>query len=208
MALNTIEEIIDDIRKGKMVILMDDEDRENEGDLIMAASMIRPEDINFMARYGRGLICLTLTRERCQQLKLPLMVSNTNDKHGTNFTVSIEAAQGVTTGISAYDRAITVRAAVAPNAGSEDIVQPGHIFPLMAHDNDFIVFPCVLEIRKVNHGQIHAYSTNNRNSFSPNKNLCIIREKSAVPVSISNRNYPYPARTLSDKSPSVTYWCT
>ena len=132
MALNTIEEIIDDIRQGKMVILMDDEDRENEGDLIMASSMVRPEDINFMARYGRGLICMTLTRERCQQLKLPLMVSDTNDKHGTNFTVSIEAAEGVTTGISAYDRAMTVRAAVAPNAKPEDIVQPGHIFPLMA----------------------------------------------------------------------------
>ncbi len=132
MALNSIEEIIDDIRQGKMVILMDDEDRENEGDLIMAASMVRPEDINFMARYGRGLICLTLTRERCRQLKLPLMVSNTNDKHGTNFTVSIEAAEGVTTGISAYDRAMTVRAAVAPNASADDIVQPGHIFPLMA----------------------------------------------------------------------------
>ena len=132
MALNSIEEIIDDIRQGKMVILMDDEDRENEGDLIMASSMIRPEDINFMARYGRGLICLTLTQQRCAQLKLPLMVSDTNDKHGTNFTVSIEAAQGVTTGISAYDRAITVRAAVAPNAGPDDIVQPGHIFPLMA----------------------------------------------------------------------------
>jgi 3,4-dihydroxy 2-butanone 4-phosphate synthase/GTP cyclohydrolase II len=132
MSLNSIEEIIDDIRQGKMVILMDDEDRENEGDLIMAASMVRPEDINFMARYGRGLICLTLTRERCQQLKLPLMVSDTNDKHGTNFTVSIEAAEGVTTGISAYDRAMTVRAAVAPNASASDIVQPGHIFPLMA----------------------------------------------------------------------------
>ncbi|MBE0511080.1 MAG: 3,4-dihydroxy-2-butanone-4-phosphate synthase [Chromatiales bacterium] len=132
MALNTIEEIIDDIRQGKMVVLMDDEDRENEGDLIMASSMVRPEDINFMARYGRGLICMTLTRERCQQLKLPLMVRDTNDKHGTNFTVSIEAAEGVTTGISAYDRAMTVRAAVAPNAQPEDIVQPGHIFPLMA----------------------------------------------------------------------------
>ncbi|MEJ2407242.1 MAG: bifunctional 3,4-dihydroxy-2-butanone-4-phosphate synthase/GTP cyclohydrolase II [Candidatus Thiodiazotropha sp.] len=132
MALNSIEEIIDDVRQGKMVILMDDEDRENEGDLIMASSMVRPEDINFMARYGRGLICMTLTRERCQQLNLPLMVSDTNDKHGTNFTVSIEAAEGVTTGISAYDRAMTVRAAVAPNATSKDIVQPGHIFPLMA----------------------------------------------------------------------------
>jgi len=132
MALDSIEAIIDDVRQGKMVILMDDEDRENEGDLIMASSMIRPEDINFMARYGRGLICMTLTRERCQQLSLPLMVSDTNDKHGTNFTVSIEAAEGVTTGISAYDRAMTVRAAVAPNATPEDIVQPGHIFPLMA----------------------------------------------------------------------------
>ena len=132
MQLNSIEEIIDDIRMGKMVILMDDEDRENEGDLIMAASLVRPEDINFMARYGRGLICLTLTRERCEQLRLPLMVSDTNDKHGTNFTVSIEAARGVTTGISAYDRAHTVRSAVAPNAKAEDVVQPGHIFPLMA----------------------------------------------------------------------------
>ncbi len=132
MALNSIEEIIEDIRQGKMVILMDDEDRENEGDLIMASSMIRPEDINFMARYGRGLICMTLTRERCEQLELPLMVSDTNDKHGTNFTVSIEAAEGVTTGISAYDRAMTVRAAIAPNAKPQDIVQPGHIFPLMA----------------------------------------------------------------------------
>jgi 3,4-dihydroxy 2-butanone 4-phosphate synthase/GTP cyclohydrolase II len=132
VALNTIEEIIADIRLGKMVVLMDDEDRENEGDLIMASSMVRPEDINFMARYGRGLICLTLTQERCKQLKLPLMVSDNNEKHGTNFTLSIEASQGVTTGISAYDRAITVRAAVAPNALPEDIIQPGHIFPLMA----------------------------------------------------------------------------
>jgi 3,4-dihydroxy 2-butanone 4-phosphate synthase/GTP cyclohydrolase II len=132
MALDSIEAIIEDVRLGKMVILMDDEDRENEGDLIMASSMIRPEDINFMARYGRGLICMTLTQERCRQLNLPLMVRDTNDKHGTNFTVSIEAAEGVTTGISAYDRAMTVRAAVAPNATPEDIVQPGHIFPLMA----------------------------------------------------------------------------
>lgn len=132
MPLNTIEEIIEDIRQGKMVILMDDEDRENEGDLIMAASLVRPEDINFMAKYGRGLICLTLTRERCEQLRLPLMVSDTNDKHSTNFTVSIEAARGVTTGISAYDRAHTVRTAVAPNARADDLVQPGHIFPLMA----------------------------------------------------------------------------
>ena len=129
---NTIEEILADIRAGKMVILVDDEDRENEGDLIMAASKVRPEDINFMARYGRGLICLTLTEQRCKQLRLPLMVSDTNDKHSTNFTVSIEAAEGVTTGISAYDRAVTVRAAVAPDAAAADIVQPGHIFPIMA----------------------------------------------------------------------------
>ncbi len=132
MPLNSIEEIIEDIRLGKMVILMDDEDRENEGDLIMAASLVRPEDINFMARYGRGLICLTLTRERCRQLRLPLMVSDNNEKHATAFTLSIEAAEGVTTGISAYDRAHTVRTAVAPAAVPEDLVQPGHIFPLMA----------------------------------------------------------------------------
>jgi len=132
MALNTIEEIIADIRQGKMVILMDDEDRENEGDLIMAGVKVRAEDINFMARYGRGLICLTLTRERCRQLRLPMMVNDNHSPYATNFTVSIEAAQGVTTGISAADRAITVRAAVAPNAKPTDLVQPGHIFPLMA----------------------------------------------------------------------------
>ncbi|THB70462.1 MAG: 3,4-dihydroxy-2-butanone-4-phosphate synthase [Gammaproteobacteria bacterium] len=132
MALNTVEEIVEDIRQGKMVIIMDDEDRENEGDLLMAASKVRPEDINFMARYGRGLICLTLTQERCEKLKLSLMVEKSDCKHGTNFTVSIEAAEGVTTGISAEDRAKTVQAAVAPDACADDIVQPGHIFPLMA----------------------------------------------------------------------------
>ncbi len=132
MMLNTTEELIEEIRQGRMVIMVDDEDRENEGDLLMAATRVRPQDINFMARYGRGLICLTLTRERCEQLRLPLMVSNTNAKHGTNFTVSIEAAQGVTTGISAADRAVTVRAAVAPDAVPTDLTQPGHIFPLMA----------------------------------------------------------------------------
>jgi len=115
-----------------MVILMDDEDRENEGDLVMAASHVRAVDINFMARYGRGLICLTLTRDRCEKLRLPLMVHNNGAQYGTNFTVSIEAANGVTTGISAADRAVTVRAAVASNAKPEDIVQPGHIFPIMA----------------------------------------------------------------------------
>ena len=130
--MNSIEEIIEDMRQGRMVILLDDEDRENEGDLMMAASMVRPDDINFMARYGRGLVCLTLTRQRCEQLRLPLMVDETNDNHSTNFTVSIEAARGVTTGISAADRARTVQAAVAPAARPEDIVQPGHIFPIMA----------------------------------------------------------------------------
>jgi 3,4-dihydroxy 2-butanone 4-phosphate synthase/GTP cyclohydrolase II len=131
-SLNTIDEILEDISHGRMVVLMDDEDRENEGDLIMAASKVRPEDVNFMARYGRGLICLTLTRDRCRQLRLPLMVSETDTDHGTNFTLSIEAAEGVTTGISAYDRAHTIRTAVAPDARPEHLRQPGHIFPLMA----------------------------------------------------------------------------
>jgi 3,4-dihydroxy 2-butanone 4-phosphate synthase/GTP cyclohydrolase II len=130
--VNSTEEIIDDIRQGRMVVIMDDEDRENEGDLVMAAVRVRPEDINFMAKYGRGLICLTLTRERCGQLRLPLMVSGIDSKHATNFTVSIEAASGVTTGISAADRARTILAAVAPEAKPTDLVQPGHIFPLMA----------------------------------------------------------------------------
>ena len=132
MQLNNIEEIVEDIKQGKMVVIMDDEDRENEGDLLMAASACTAEDINFMARYGRGLICLTLSEERCRQLRLPQMVDNTDDMHGTNFTVSIEAAEGVTTGISAADRAITVQAAVAEGASSQDIVQPGHVFPLKA----------------------------------------------------------------------------
>jgi 3,4-dihydroxy 2-butanone 4-phosphate synthase/GTP cyclohydrolase II len=134
MQLNTVEELIEDIRQGKMVILMDDEDRENEGDLVMAAPMVRPEDINFMATNARGLICLPLSEERCEQLNLALMVAgDTNSSsHGTPFTLSIEAAKGVTTGISAADRARTVQAAVASNARPQDIVQPGHIFPLKA----------------------------------------------------------------------------
>ncbi|MDX9740495.1 MAG: bifunctional 3,4-dihydroxy-2-butanone-4-phosphate synthase/GTP cyclohydrolase II [Gammaproteobacteria bacterium] len=129
---NTTEELIEEIHQGRMVVLMDDEDRENEGDLVMAASCVRAEDINFMARYGRGLICLTLTRERCEQLRLPLMVSDTNALQTTNFTVSIEAATGVSTGISAADRATTVLAAVKRDARPSDLTQPGHIFPLMA----------------------------------------------------------------------------
>jgi 3,4-dihydroxy 2-butanone 4-phosphate synthase/GTP cyclohydrolase II len=130
--LNSIEEILVDIAAGRMVVIMDDEDRENEGDLVMAAQSVRPEDINFMARFGRGLICLTLTAERCRQLRLPLMVSETHREHRTNFTLSIEAAEGVTTGISAHDRAHTVITAVQPDARPEDLRQPGHIFPVMA----------------------------------------------------------------------------
>ncbi len=132
MELSGIDEILEDIRAGKMAVIMDDEDRENEGDLIIAAECVRPQDVNFMARFGRGLICLTLTRERCRQLRLPLMVSDTDSAHRTNFTLSIEAAEGVTTGISAHDRAHTIRTAVAPQARPEDLRQPGHIFPLMA----------------------------------------------------------------------------
>ncbi|MGJ7457949.1 bifunctional 3,4-dihydroxy-2-butanone-4-phosphate synthase/GTP cyclohydrolase II [Halomonas sp. RA08-2] len=130
--LAPIEDLIEDIRQGKMVILMDDEDRENEGDLIMAAEKVQAEHINFMARYGRGLICLPMTRERCERLNLPLMVSDNGSGFATKFTVSIEAAKGVTTGISAADRARTVQAAVTRDATAADIVQPGHIFPLMA----------------------------------------------------------------------------
>ncbi|GJM13734.1 MAG: 3,4-dihydroxy-2-butanone 4-phosphate synthase [Pseudohongiella sp.] len=132
MKLNSIEEIIDDIRQGKMVILMDDEDRENEGDLIIAAERVSTADINFMATNARGLICLTLTHERCKYLKLPLMVNENNTPYNTNFTVSIEAATGVTTGISAADRARTIQVAVGRESVAEDIVQPGHIFPIMA----------------------------------------------------------------------------
>ncbi|WP_278378400.1 bifunctional 3,4-dihydroxy-2-butanone-4-phosphate synthase/GTP cyclohydrolase II [Stutzerimonas kunmingensis] len=132
MALNTAEELIEDIRAGKMVILMDDEDRENEGDIIVASECVTAEHINFMARFARGLICMPMSRERCELLKLPLMAPRNGSGFGTKFTVSIEAAEGVTTGISAADRARTVQAAVARNAVAEDIVSPGHIFPLMA----------------------------------------------------------------------------
>ena len=132
MKLNTTEEIIEDLRQGKMVVIMDDEDRENEGDLLMSAADVTADDVNFMARYGRGLICLTLTQQRCQQLNLPLMIHGTDVIESTNFTMSIEAAEGVTTGISASDRAVTIAAAVKSDASPKDIVQPGHIFPLMA----------------------------------------------------------------------------
>jgi 3,4-dihydroxy 2-butanone 4-phosphate synthase/GTP cyclohydrolase II len=128
----TVEEILDEFRQGKMVLMMDDEDRENEGDLMIPAEVITPEHITFFARYACGLICLTLTEERALQLNLPLMVENNSSLHETNFTVSIESAEGITTGISAADRAKTVRVAVARNAGPDDIVMPGHIFPLIA----------------------------------------------------------------------------
>ena len=131
-AFSGIDEIIADIRAGKMVIMVDDEKRENEGDLIMAAEKVRPEDVNYMATHGRGLICLTLSRERCAQLRLPLMVTETDQRHTTNFTLSIEAAEGITTGISAHDRARTIQAAVAASARPEDLSQPGHIFPIMS----------------------------------------------------------------------------
>ncbi|WP_297811653.1 bifunctional 3,4-dihydroxy-2-butanone-4-phosphate synthase/GTP cyclohydrolase II [uncultured Methylophaga sp.] len=133
-SISPIEDIIDAIRQGKMVVLMDDEDRENEGDLIMAADAVDADAINFMAMHGRGLICLTLTEARCRQLELPLMVGHNGTSLGTNFTVSIEAADGVTTGISTADRARTVQAAVAKQAKPADIVSPGHVFPLMAQN--------------------------------------------------------------------------
>lgn len=139
VAISPVEDIVADMRAGRMVILVDEEDRENEGDLVLAADHVTPEAINFMARYGRGLICLTLTRERCERLKLPPMVARNGDKKGTAFTVSIEAAEGVTTGISAADRARTVQAAVAPNAQPDDLVQPGHIFPLQAVDGGVLM---------------------------------------------------------------------
>lgn len=134
MVISPTKDIIHDIKNGRMVILVDEEDRENEGDLLLAADFVTPETINFMATYGRGLICLTLTEAHCQQLNLPLMVSASTNRAplGTNFTLSIEAAAGVSTGISAADRAHTIKVAANPNAGPEDIVQPGHIFPLMA----------------------------------------------------------------------------
>ncbi len=130
--ISPVEDIVADMRAGRMVILVDEEDRENEGDLVLAADHVTPEAINFMARFGRGLICLTLTKERCERLQLPPMVPRNGTKMGTAFTISIEAAEGVTTGISAADRARTVQVAVAPNAVATDLVQPGHIFPLQA----------------------------------------------------------------------------
>ena len=141
MALSTIKEALEDIRQGKMIILVDDEDRENEGDLCIAAEKVTPEAINFMAKYGRGLICLALTPEKVDQLKLPLMATDTHPSppQGTAFTVSIEARYGVTTGISAHDRAVTILTAIADDAKPEDLVTPGHIFPLRARDGGVLV---------------------------------------------------------------------
>jgi len=138
-AIAPVTEIVAELAAGRMVVLIDEEHRENEGDLLMAAEHVTPEAINFMARFGRGLICLTLSRERCERLRLPLMVSHNGSPYGTNFTVSIEAAEGVTTGISAADRARTIRAAVARNAQPDDLVQPGHVFPLMAEPGGVLV---------------------------------------------------------------------
>ena len=137
--ISPVEDIVADMRAGRIVILVDEEDRENEGDLVLAADHVTPEAINFMARFGRGLICLTLTRERCERLQLPPMTVRNGDKKGTAFTVSIEAAEGVTTGISAADRARTVQAAVAKGAVPDDLVQPGHIFPLQAVDGGVLM---------------------------------------------------------------------
>jgi 3,4-dihydroxy 2-butanone 4-phosphate synthase / GTP cyclohydrolase II len=137
--ISPVEDIIADIAAGKIVILVDEEDRENEGDLVLASDFVTADAINFMARFGRGLICLTLTKERCERLQLPPMATRNGGKYSTAFTVSIEAAEGVTTGISAADRAITVQAAVAKNATAQDLVQPGHIFPLQAVDGGVLM---------------------------------------------------------------------
>ncbi len=139
MTLASTPDIIAELKAGRMVILVDEEDRENEGDLVLAAEFVTPEAINFMARYGRGLICLTLTQERCKLLNLPLMTYRNGTQYGTAFTVSIEAAEGVTTGISAADRARTIAAAVAHDARPEHIVQPGHVFPIMAQPGGVLV---------------------------------------------------------------------
>ncbi|GAB4303593.1 MAG: bifunctional 3,4-dihydroxy-2-butanone-4-phosphate synthase/GTP cyclohydrolase II [Desulfuromonadia bacterium] len=139
MPLSPIEEILDDIRQGKMVILVDDEDRENEGDLVIAAEKVTPEAINFMAKYGRGLICLAMTTEKCDQLDLPPMVDQNTSSFGTAFTVSIEARQGVSTGISAADRAHTILTAVNPDAKPDDLARPGHVFPLRARPGGVLV---------------------------------------------------------------------
>jgi len=139
MPIAPVPELVAELAAGRMVILVDEEDRENEGDLVLAADHVTPEAINFMAKFGRGLICLTLTKERCERLQLPPMAARNGAQHGTAFTVSIEAAAGVTTGISAADRARTVQAAVRKEARAGDLVQPGHIFPLQAQDGGVLM---------------------------------------------------------------------
>ena len=137
--INTTQEIIDSLKKGKMVIIMDDENRENEGDLVIASEFVKPKDINFMASHGRGLICMTLTQSKCKKLGLPLMKNSGESARETNFTVSIDAASGITTGISAADRAKTIRKAVDRGCKQNELVQPGHVFPLMAKDGGVLV---------------------------------------------------------------------
>jgi 3,4-dihydroxy 2-butanone 4-phosphate synthase / GTP cyclohydrolase II len=138
-AISPVADIVADLRAGKMVVLVDDEDRENEGDLVFAAEFVTPEKINFLARYGRGLICMPITEEHALRLGLRPMVEQNRSRHGTNFTVSIEAAEGISTGISAADRALTIKVAAAPEAGAQDIVQPGHVFPLVAQKGGVLV---------------------------------------------------------------------
>src|SRR5512134_2577284 len=139
MALSRIEEAVEEIRAGKIVILVDDEERENEGDLTIAAEHVTPEAINFMARHGRGLVCLSITEERSRQLQLPPMVQDNSSPFGTAFTVSIEARRGVSTGISAHDRATTIRTAISASARPEDLVRPGHVFPVVARKGGVLV---------------------------------------------------------------------
>src|SRR5688572_15862430 len=138
-AISPVTEVLQAIRAGEIVILVDDEDRENEGDLVFAADFVTPEKINFLAKHGRGLICMPITEEHAARLGLRPMVEQNRSRHGTNFTVSIEAAEGIATGISAHDRALTIKVATARDAKAEDIVQPGHVFPLIAHPGGVLV---------------------------------------------------------------------
>src|SRR5947199_9031348 len=138
-AISPIAEIIGEIRAGRIVILVDDEDRENEGDLVFAAEFVTPDKINFLPKHGRGLVCMPITEEHAARLGLRPMVEQNRSRHGTNFTVSIEAAEGIATGISAHDRALTIKVAAAPEARPEDIVQPGHVFPLIAQPGGVLV---------------------------------------------------------------------
>ena len=194
MKLNTAAELIDDIRQGKMVVIMDDEERENEGDLVIAAECVRPEDVNFMAKNARGLICLTLTRERCEFLQLPLMVNDNRTRHKTSFTVSIEAASGVTTGISAADRARTIQVAVAGDS------RPGRHYPARPHLSD--------------HGPARWRAAAGRPHRSrlrprPARGLCSIggyrrnheRRRAAWPAARTSRNSPAPTGSGSAPSP-------